>query len=489
MEHGYRNSVINLDELLYLVYFGIMFGARVVGLYEGQPVYNAALVVGLLVWGIKIVVTEHTTCELCMIFGIIGLCFLIYYNTGEKGILLYMTMLLGMKNVGIRKVFHMAVCLLGSAFFTLVIASSLKIIPDILFFSNRLGFGEVIRHSLGYPYPNTLMTVYIVLMALLMITLGKQDKKQLAIISICLWLGVFYLFLYSCSNTGLLVSTVYLILNYYFQTRTSISKLERSVIYFLYPFLVGFVTIAFPLLSHRNETVFQLSDRLFHNRIFLSYYYLTEEKWTLFGSRMAEKYLGDYRYMIDNSFLYSFIQLGIVMGIMLSVMNMYLVYKFVKEDRRIELAILISFWILGLSDPFLYNLAYKNILFLYAGEELYKWLQTTKWNQNRQQWTILPLRKMEMRIPKFVQQIEGFYRKIKEMILDLEWRDVIIFLVICAVVWYAQLHNIGKIEEISNIDKWEKIRYAMTISCLVGSAGAVISKRIRKCYNNRKKQF
>lgn len=469
---------ISVSELFYLLYFTVMFGARAIGLYEGQSLYNISLVIGLLFWGIKIFVTEHTKNEYILLVGLIGLCFLIYYNTGEKGILLYMTMMLGMKAVDIKKIFRLGLGILGSTFFLLIILSSLRFIPDIVLLdSNRQFFGEVLRHSLGYPFPSTLMTTYIVLMALLMIVLGHQTKKQLLTISIFLGFGVIYLFLYSCSNTGLIVSCVIIGSNYYFQRRNSLNKVEKTGIYLLYPFLILFITFAFPLLSHINDTVFHLADRIFHNRIFLSYYYLTEEKWTLFGSRMAEKYLGIYRYMIDNSFLYSFIQLGIVMGIILSVINLYLVYRFVKEDRRVELAILISFWILGLSDPFLYNLAYKNILFIYAGDELYKWLQNAEWNQSRQQWAILPLGKNEIRMPLLVQRIDRFYRKIKEMILTLNWYDVLIFLVICGVVWYAQLYNIGRIEEISNIEKWEKIRYAMTISYLVGGVGVISLKR------------
>lgn len=484
MRCDYNNNEICIEELLYLIYFGIMFGAKALGLYDGQTVYNVTLVLGFLVWGMKIMVTEHTMYEFGILLGIIGMCFLIYYNTGEKGILIYMTMMLGIKNVDLKKVFHMAACILGSSFLFLVIATALKIKPEILAYSNRWGFGEIIRHSLGYPHTNTLMTTYIVLMALVLISIGNQSRKYLAIMSISLWLGSVYLFLYSCSNTGILGSTIYLILNYYFQTRTSISKLEKKGLYFLYPFLVGIVSIAFPLLAHTNDKVFHFSDKLFHNRIFLSYYYLTEEKWTLFGSRMAEKYYpSGYRYMIDNSFLYSFIQLGIVMGIILSITNMYLIHVFIKEDRRTELAILISFWILGISDPFLYNLAYKNILFLYAGNELYKWLQTTDWNQKSRRKRMLSLKNRTVKLPAYLLQIVDLYKYIKKLIVSIEWRDFFIFIFVVGAVWSVQLIFIGKIEIISNVDKWEAIRYALTVSCLVGGGTVAVSRHMHQKLN------
>ncbi len=366
----YQKEKISVAEFVYLLYFMVMFGARAVGLFEGMLVYNISLVIGMLLFALKVMMTKHTLLEYLVMGSMLLLSLLVYYNTGEKGLLLYFTMMLGMKCVSLQRVMKLATVILGVAFTVLVFLSVTGLKEDIIYIKERAGFGKVIRHSLGYPYPNTLFTTYIILMVLIMYMLGKQTTKNLLLSSLFLFIGAVYIFIYSCSNTGLIVSVFYLLANLYLQLRPKLSKLEKTGIFLVYPVCLIF-SIAGPLVT--KGSLFALFDKVLHNRWAYSLYYLTNEPISLFGVRFGET--PNDNYMIDSSFLYSFLQIGIVACVIITLLNLGMIWEYTRKEKKIELAIIVSFCVLGLSDPFLYNLSYKNLLFLFIGALFYEKLR------------------------------------------------------------------------------------------------------------------
>lgn len=364
------NLKIEVSEVLYLLYFTVMFGARAIGLFEGMAVYNISLVIGMLLFLVKVAMTEHTVFEYCFAGILLLISVVVYYNTGEKGLLLYFTMMLGMKGVSVKRVFKLGSAILSLSFTTLVLLSITGLKEEIIYVKDRAGFGSVIRHSLGYPYPNTLFTTYIVLMVLVIYVLGRQNKKNLLLTTLLLFIGSVYIFIYSCSNTGLIVSVFYLMINLYLQCRKRLSKFEKIGIQMMYPLCLIFA-IAGPLVTQGK--LFQLLDKVLHNRWAYSLYYLTNEPITLFGVRFKEA--PNTNYMIDSSFLYSFLQLGIVPFVIVTLLFLGMIHDYVKREMKTELAIILSFCVLGLSDPFLFNLSYKNLMFLFVGEYLYRKLE------------------------------------------------------------------------------------------------------------------
>lgn len=365
-----KGKEISIAETIYFLYFTVMFGARAIGLFEGMFVYNISLVIGMALFAVKVLLTEHTVLEYFFAGFLLLISVIVYYNTGEKGLLLYLTMMLGMKCVSTRSIFKLGTIILSVAFTILVFLSVTGLKEDIIYIHDRAGFGRIIRHSLGYPYPNTLFTTYIVLMALIFHMLGEQSRKNLLFTTLFLFLGSVYIYLYSCSNTGLIVSIFYLLVNLYLQLRQGLSKLEKACFCLIYPFCMVF-SIVGPLIT--KGSLFQLLDRALHNRWAYSLYYLTNEPVTLLGVRFREA--PNTNYMIDSSFLYSFLQLGVIPCGILTVLFVAVICDYVKHGRKTEMAMIAAFCMLGLSDPFLFNLSYKNLMFLLAGEYLYRKFQ------------------------------------------------------------------------------------------------------------------
>ena len=352
----------NLAELVYLLYFGVMFGARAAGLYEGETIYSISLVIGAVLFVIKLLLTKHTPAEYAVTVLLLAAGSMVYVRTGEKGLLLYLTLLLGMKGVSLPRVERWALTILGVCFPLLNLVTVTGLVKDIAYPADgRFLFGALMRRSLGYPYFNTMFTTYIVLMALIM--LCRDQASDLLLTSLFLLIIAAWLYIYSASNTGMIVTLLYLPLNFYLQKKKRLTKAGGWLILLLYPLCLVF-SILGPLLIRGG--LFTLMDKVFHNRFTYSRYYLTTEPVTLFGVRFAPG--PNDNYYIDSSFLYSFLQIGIIPCILLTLLMLGTILHLVREDRRIELAILVSFCVLGLSDPFFYNLSYKNLLFLFAAE-------------------------------------------------------------------------------------------------------------------------
>ena len=74
---------------------------------------------------------------------------------------------------------------------------------------------------------------------------------------------------------------------------------------------------------------------------------------------------------LDMSQLYLFLQLGLIPFIIVSVLWIMLLYHQVKNNRIQELIVTITLLVMGITDPFLYNLSYKNLAFVFMGTLIY----------------------------------------------------------------------------------------------------------------------
>lgn len=472
-----ENNKIQLSELIYLAYFAVMFGARAIGLYEGMLIYNITLVVGMLLFLLKIAMTRHTYAEYLLIGLLLFVSLIVYHNTGEKGLLLYFTMMLGMKNVSLKRVMKWAAAILSISFTILVFLSVFGLKQDIIYLHDRVGFGQVLRHSLGYPYPNTLFTTYIVLMVLMMYILGQQTKKELIMTSILMFLGTVYIYIYSCSNTGLIVATFYLLANLWLQLRNRLSRVEKAVLLLAYPGC-ALLSIVGPLTT--SGRLFQLMDKILHNRWAYSFYYLTTEPVTLFGTRFGET--PNDNYMIDSSFLYSFLQIGVIPFLIVTFLMICMIAYYVKKEKRTELAIIVSFCVLGLSDPFFFNLSYKNLMFLFVGELLYIRISKTRWlNKGLPAKEICILKCGEKNIsldtPFYVRMKTGF-GTVRNVLVSKENQLFALFLGIWVVLSSLILcctWSSNVVGAVDHVEEWEYFRKALSIGMFSGIFGVAIS--------------
>lgn len=367
-----------IGEYIYLFYFALMIGARAAGMYEGQRVYSIALVAGMLLFAFKMVITEYSIKEYLCAAVILFLSGVVYINTGEKGLIVCFTMMLGMKAVSVRKVIKVGSIVAGVIIMSKVFLGVFGFVPEIYYPQERSGFGIMFRHALGYAHPNTLHMNVLMLSMLIMylvtthaLSKEKPQKTKLYIgaASIFTFLFNFYIFQYSGSRTGLLACIVYLTVNLWLYFRKHIGFFEKVLLYMAFP-LVSFVSIVLPLVLDGDLLEF-VDDVIFSRRFFLARYFWQNNSISLFGNRLNNPISQFATYGIDMAYLYLLLELGITAFIFISCLTIWFIYEAIKRDRKAELSVLVAMLFLGMWEPLLYNLGFKNFTFVFFGAMLY----------------------------------------------------------------------------------------------------------------------
>jgi hypothetical protein len=113
-------------------------------------------------------------------------------------------------------------------------------------------------------------------------------------------------------------------------------------------------------------------DVAFFSRWVINRNYFDNNRLSLFGIRLnnPDKITNG----IDMSQFYLFLQLGLVAFVVVSIMWILLLRDECKENRIDELVVTLCLLLMGVTDPFLYNIGFKNIAFVFMGIILYKYL-------------------------------------------------------------------------------------------------------------------
>lgn len=415
----------------YYIFLIFIFSAKMAGLYDGQPAFYACVAIGLFFYLLKWLTTRHTVFEnivMLLLFIVTGLT---YVFSGEKGMLLYMFMLTGMKNIRSRDVFKVLLIDGTIVSFIMILTRLLGLIIDDYHITEKFGGIALIRQYFGQPNANVTHTIFFILVALSLYFYSDRGFRNTLGFSALLMLMNVYLFLYTLSLTGMLSVTFLIIIDLLMNLKQDgFGRLQRVVIEAVYGLIVlGSIVISLVV----KGRLFDILDKVFNNRILYSYYYLTTEKITLFGSRFKEA--PNANYYLDNSFLYLFLQLGVVTFLVTMILMFITLRSILKENDKKALIIFASFTFIGLSDPFLFNAAFKNIIFIFAGEVLYKKLSLVKFG-NILDREVYPVRdsvligKINAMILSFIDMLISAFRRIRDMV-D---RDKVMVLAVFSVI-------------------------------------------------------
>ena len=363
-------------EGIYLLYFALMTGARAAGLYEGKMVYTVLLVIGMLLLMWKIMLSKFSVIEYAITFLLFFVSVMVYFHTGEKGLVVCFATLLGMKAVSVRKTIEVGAIVAGTIVVLKLLLGIFGFSSEIYYPQERAGVGMMFRHAFGYAHPNTMhMNVLMLSMMfvyLLTIFLREKNKNNtiiLVLFSFLIFLFNIYIFQYSGSRTGILVCFMYLVINLWLYIIDKIGLLEKMIAYMAFP-MVSFVTIVMPFIV--NDKLFDiLNSTVFHSRFRLAKYFWSNNTISLWGIRLNNPDPFAERYGIDMAQLYLFLQLGIIAFIVVSILSIWFIYECIKYDRRAELAVMLSMLCLGMWEPLLYNLGFKNFTYVFMGAMLY----------------------------------------------------------------------------------------------------------------------
>lgn len=369
-----KNAHIMISETCCLLFLGLMLLAKGLGLQEGSALYSVLLMISMCCFLGKLVLTPYSPTEGIITTLLLAFAAFLYLRTGERGIVFGIASMIVMKDMSLKKVFHCGARLLLGCFLLMMFLTQTGFLPDLYYIHDKGSLGYVVRWSFGYTHPNVLHITYLVLSALWMYELSGSRKKLRAG-TLIFMLGNLYVLFFSLSYTGFLVETFYLLCNYFFAVRPLFSKrfprLQKPVTILteaVFPFCVLF-SVAGPVIL--KGRAFELADKLTHHRFALSYSFLTTEPVCLFGHRLLTT--PDLNNSIDCSYTYLFVHLGIVCFVLFCAAYFLAVHLCLKKGYAAATAILISFAIAGVTEPFLFNTSFKNITFLLMGSYLFQW--------------------------------------------------------------------------------------------------------------------
>ena len=145
--------------------------------------------------------------------------------------------------------------------------------------------GDIIRHSLGYGYPNALPTIYfysIIAICCLM-------QKKIKLWHLVIFEGInYFIFLYTNTRTAFALVTIVLIvfwvMKYYTKPLTS-NPITR-IVYVHSVYLIAIVSIVACFLYIPSNPAFKLANELINNRLSLGHDALMNYDITLFGQNI-----------------------------------------------------------------------------------------------------------------------------------------------------------------------------------------------------------
>ena len=375
----FGDGQIQAAELIYFIYFSLLLGARAFGLIEGNTIYNVIFIVSMFLFLVKLVLTDYTVLEYILIFIFILTALIVYKNTGEKGLILNFSLMLGMKGVRQKRVICSAFLITAAGIITLFLLSWMGLVKDVYYFQDR-GNGGDFRHALGYSHANTAQDWAVFLIFLFMMILGRISLQALIRASLLSFLFSTFFFFYTGSRTGWIITVIYLILNIVLQARGHLSKIGGLVCMAEYPVLLG-ISIAIPLLDETKIFSFLIE----RGNTLGARAAIAAQRWQisggphLFGNRFDYSQL---TYGVDLSYLYLFLNLGIIPTILVSVLYFGMIWDQIRSQRLGELGVTVSLLLMGMTDPLLFNMSTKNLIMIFAGTWIFR--ETEYWQKRMQ---------------------------------------------------------------------------------------------------------
>lgn len=359
---------------IYLFYVFILVNTffKGIGLDNDSKLYLICLALASLALLFKILTDKYTKKEFIFIIVsmIIGLSTFIV--TKRPTLLLTVLCLIGMKNVSVNDTFKKMYYVRFFTFFLVITLAFIGILDNTKIEMWRNG-GNSIRYSLGYGHPNTLHMTFFILVALYIYNRYDKLKNIEYIVLIAL---NFFIYHFSVSRTGMIITLLLIVL-------TIVSKLKFKAIQNIIIKIPVIIFIALLLISFITGLLYEKVDimdevnKLFNGRVAYSNYYLETYGFSLFGHNIQN----DRNALLDNGYLYMYIQFGIV-GFLYLTMLYFKIFKKIKKDKDLRKAILtICFLIYIFTESFSPNI-FMNIILLFVAETIF--LQKSKENVHKE---------------------------------------------------------------------------------------------------------
>ncbi|MCM1123769.1 MAG: hypothetical protein NC416_14395, partial [Eubacterium sp.] len=170
-----ENSIqLTLEEACFFGFFILLSITKGLGLYEGQKLFELLVIPAFLFGIVKITITPYTKRQWVMQTLLLLLTAVVFHESHERGILFLAFLVLGMKNISVKKVFHVGLWVWSLCAVVLSIFSFFRLEHTVYRVHAKMGLGHIFRWSLGFSHPNILHITYLALCAFILYELGDR---------------------------------------------------------------------------------------------------------------------------------------------------------------------------------------------------------------------------------------------------------------------------------------------------------------------------
>lgn len=355
------------EEVFYFGFFILLSVTKGLGLYEGQKLFELLVLPAFLLALVKLTVTPYTKRQWVVQAVLLLLTGIVYYNSHERGVFFLAFTVLGMKNISVKKVFHVGLWVWSVCAVFLSVFSFFRIEHTVYRVHAKLGLGHIFRWSLGFSHPNILHITYLALCAFLLYELGERYGFRHFIL---LMAGNLLVFFYSVSYTGFGIVAVLLAGGVYVRIRPRFCIVEKLLVNLVLPVcLVLSFVLPFYLYDNKYAGLVQKLNFMLNTRIWLAEQFLRSEYRSLLGADISQVVKSSMT--MDNSYVWGYINYGLIFFGLLMLGYFALLFYDTHKQKTRELVILICFLGAGWTEPLLFNTSFKNVTLLFLGSLLF----------------------------------------------------------------------------------------------------------------------
>lgn len=291
----------------------------------------------------------------------------VFWQSHERGILFLAFLVLGMKHISVKKMFHIGLWVWSSCAIVLGMFSFFRLEHTVYRVHAKLGLGHIFRWSLGFTHPNILHITYLALCAYILYELGERYRLRHFM---WLMLGNILVFIYSVSYTGFGIVSVLLTGFLYIKVRPRFGIFEKLLANLILPvcLVLSFVAPFYLYHPRLGYYVQQLNFKL-NTRIWLAEQFLRSEYHSLFGTDVSQIVRSSMT--MDNSYVWGYINYGLVPFVIIILGYFALLFYDTHKQRTRELVILVCFLGAGWTEPLLFNTSFKNVTLIFLGSFLF----------------------------------------------------------------------------------------------------------------------
>lgn len=426
------NSIeTTLAEACYFGFFILLSVTKGLGLYEGQKLFELLVFPALVLGIVKILITPYTKRQWVVQTALLILTAVVFYNSRERGILFLAFTVLGMKNISVKKVFHVGLWVWSLCAVVLSIFSFFRLEHTVYRVHAKMGLGHIFRWSLGFSHPNILHITYLALCAFIIYELEERYGFRHFV---CMMAGNVLVFLFSVSYTGFGIVTVLLMGGLYVRLRPKFCIVEKMLANLVLPVCLVLSFVApFYLNYNKYAGLVQNLNRLLNTRIWLAEQFLKSEYRSLFGADISK--IVKSSMTMDNSYVWGYINYGLVAFGLIIVGYFGLLFYDTCKQRTRELVILVCFLGAGWTEPLLFNTSFKNVTLIFLGSLLFLSKEGVK------EYRLFPRMQRTVTVPliqlpdKLWEQVCGIRRQMGGRLMAAAAAGAAVGLLVCAMVY------------------------------------------------------